>query len=561
MSDKRVSVDDVVGELRSGMTIGIGGWGSRRKPMAVVRAICRSDLTDLTLVAYGGPDVGLLCATGKVRKVVCGFVTLDSIPLDPHWRAARQHGRVEVMEVDEGMFFLGLQAAAWRVPFLPTRAGLGSDVLTVNPDLRLVRSPYGTASPLLADPADADVELVAMPALRLDAAVVHTNRADAAGNGQILSPDPFFDALFLGAAERRFITTEQVVANGMLACEAEPLLTVSIHRMLTDGVAETPVARTSRPIRPTTGATSRSRRSTPPRRPTRRAGRPSPTATSSSARTSTRRASRSGGTRERHDGGTGTGDTGVTRAEFCVVACADTWRGDGRDNGQPVRDRPVPRGTSGQAHLRHGSRAHRWRSRLDGGRPPDLDPAGRAGARGGHALPRCVRRRVVGPAPHHDDGQPDRPLGQSEHLGRWTARQAEGATGRRPRCARETRSTTRRVTGSRTTAPAPSSNRSTLSAVWATPRAAAAGMGATRFHDVRRVVSNLGVFDFETPDRTMRLCSHHPGVSVADLAAATGFALTIPPDVGETRLPTPEELELIRVVLDPDSLRDREVRT
>ena len=146
MADKRTTVDDIVGELRSGMTVGIGGWGSRRKPMAVVRAICRSDLNDLTVVAYGGPDVGLLCAAGKVRKVVCGFVTLDSIALDPHWRAARQHGRVEVTEVDEGMFFLGLQAAAWRVPFLPTRAGLGSDVLRVNPDLRLVRSPYGAGS-------------------------------------------------------------------------------------------------------------------------------------------------------------------------------------------------------------------------------------------------------------------------------------------------------------------------------------------------------------------------------------------------------------------------------
>ena len=219
MADKRTSIDDIVGELRSGMTIGIGGWGSRRKPMAVVRAICRSDLTDLTVVAYGGPDVGLLCATGKVRKVVCGFVTLDSIALDPHWRAARQHGRVEVMEVDEGMFFLGLQAASWRVPFLPTRAGLGSDVLTINPDLALVRSPYGAGHPYLDDPADADVELVAMPALHLDAAIVHTNRADAAGNGQVLSPDAFFDPLFLGAAERRFMTTEAIVDNGALALE------------------------------------------------------------------------------------------------------------------------------------------------------------------------------------------------------------------------------------------------------------------------------------------------------------------------------------------------------
>jgi glutaconate CoA-transferase subunit A len=239
MSDKRTTVDDIVGELRSGMTIGIGGWGSRRKPMAVVRALCRSDLTDLTVVAYGGPDIGLLCATGKVRKVVCGFVTLDSIALDPHWRAVRQQGRVEVMEVDEGMFFQGLQAAAWRVPFLPTRAGLGSDVLTVNPDLRLVRSPYGADSPFLGDPSDAEVELVAMPALRLDAAVIHTNRADVAGNGQILAPDVFFDPLFLGAADRRFVTTERVVGNGALTDEG-PLSTVVIHRMMTDGVVETP---------------------------------------------------------------------------------------------------------------------------------------------------------------------------------------------------------------------------------------------------------------------------------------------------------------------------------
>jgi glutaconate CoA-transferase subunit A len=240
MADKRTTVEDMVGELRSGMTIGIGGWGSRRKPMALIRALCRSDLKDLTVVAYGGPDVGLLCATGKVRKVVCGFVTLDSIALDPHWRVARQHGLVEVMEVDEGMFFQGLQAAAWRVPFLPTRAGLGSDVLTINPDLRTVRSPYGAGHPHLYDEADADIELVAMPALHLDAAFIHTNRADRAGNGQVLAPDVFFDPLFLGAAaDRRFITTERIVDNGTLTDEG-PINTIVIHRMMTDGVAETP---------------------------------------------------------------------------------------------------------------------------------------------------------------------------------------------------------------------------------------------------------------------------------------------------------------------------------
>jgi acyl CoA:acetate/3-ketoacid CoA transferase beta subunit len=91
-------------------------------------------------------------------------------------------------------------------------------------------------------------------------------------------------------------------------------------------------------------------------------------------------------------------------------------------------------------------------------------------------------------------------------------------------------------------------------------RAQAAGAGATRFHDVRCVISNLGVFDFETPDHTMRLRSFHPGVAVDDIVRATSFTLTIPGDVTETRAPTPEELELLRTRLDPGSLRDREVK-
>src|SRR6185437_5076041 len=98
MRQKLMTAAEMVTELRTGMTIGIGGWGSRRKPMALVRAICRSDLTGLSVVSYGGPDVGLLLAAGKVRKLSYGFVSLDSIPLDPHFRAARQSGVVEVAE-------------------------------------------------------------------------------------------------------------------------------------------------------------------------------------------------------------------------------------------------------------------------------------------------------------------------------------------------------------------------------------------------------------------------------------------------------------------------------
>jgi len=223
-----MTVGDVVSELHDGMTIGIGGWGSRRKPMALVRAICRAGLRDLTVVTYGGPDVGLLIAYGCVRRVVTGFVSLDSIALEPHFCRARQEGTIELTEYDEGMFYWGLLAAANRLPFLPIRAGLGSDVMRVNPSLRTVRSPY----------AD-DTELVAMPALTLDAALVHMNRADRQGNARYLGPDPYFDDLFCLAARRRYVSCERLVTTAELT-DSGPLQGLLLNRTMVDGVVETP---------------------------------------------------------------------------------------------------------------------------------------------------------------------------------------------------------------------------------------------------------------------------------------------------------------------------------
>jgi len=226
--DKRTTPDEVVREIRDGMTLGIGGWGSRRKPMSLVRAILRSSLKDLTLVSYGGPDVGLLCAAGKVKKVVYGFVSLDSIPLEPHFRKAREAGAIEAVEFDEGMFQWGLYAAALRLPFLPTRAGLGSDVMLHNPELRTVRSPY----------ADAE-DFVAMPALELDVALVHLNRADTRGNAQFLGPDLYFDDLFCMAAKKRFVSCERIVPTEDFL-KAGSVHTLRLNRTMVDGVIEAP---------------------------------------------------------------------------------------------------------------------------------------------------------------------------------------------------------------------------------------------------------------------------------------------------------------------------------
>ncbi len=90
-------------------------------------------------------------------------------------------------------------------------------------------------------------------------------------------------------------------------------------------------------------------------------------------------------------------------------------------------------------------------------------------------------------------------------------------------------------------------------------RAHAAGPSANRFHEIRVVVSNKAVLDFDSPDHSMRIRSLHPGVTVDEVIENTGFPLTVPDAVPTTRLPTAEDLQIIREVLDPDNLRNAEV--
>ncbi|MDO9489655.1 MAG: CoA-transferase [Sphingomonadaceae bacterium] len=201
---KLTDLDAAISGLSSGMTLGIGGWATRRKPMALARAIARSPLTDLTVVAYGGPEIGLLAATGKLKKLIFGFVSMDHFPLEPHFRAARQAGTLEVLELDEGLVHWGLRAAAMRMPFLPSRIGVGTSIVE-QPGLKMVRSPY-----------DDGEQFLAMPALKLDAALIHVNRADKAGNCTILATDPFFDELMARAANKVIIQAEQIVDTDAL---------------------------------------------------------------------------------------------------------------------------------------------------------------------------------------------------------------------------------------------------------------------------------------------------------------------------------------------------------
>lgn len=221
-------LDDPAALIRDGMTIGIGGWGSRRKPMSLVRAIVRSGAKNLTVVSFGGPDVGILCATGQASTIVHGFVSLDSIAIDPHFAAARQDGRIRAVELDEAMLVSGLRAASRRLPFEVTRSGLGSDAVTHNSDIRTITSPYGDGE-----------TLVAMPAIALDLALVHLDHADEDGTAVCVGPDIFFDDLFAGAAARSVVSVERLVPRDELFRDA-PHTTVALNPTLTGEIVVSP---------------------------------------------------------------------------------------------------------------------------------------------------------------------------------------------------------------------------------------------------------------------------------------------------------------------------------
>ena len=541
MTDKRTTLDEAVSSVESGMTIGIGGWGSRRKPMAFVRALLRTDVTDLSVVTYGGPDLGLLCSAGKVKRVYYGFVSLDSAPFyDPWFAKARTTGSIEAREMDEGMLRCGLQAAAQRLPFLPIRAGLGSDVRAFwGDELKTVKSPYPTGGGY--------EELVAMPALNLDAAFVHLNIGDEQGNAAYTGIDPYFDDLYLMAAQKRFLSVERVVP--------------------TDEAGEIRSA-ASAADQPDDG---RQRRRGPQRRPlhhrrTRlQAGREVPTALRRSGRVGRdvagvrrhlpigRRSRLSGGGAKVPGGGQ---VISVSRAEVCAVACAELFRDAGEIMVSPMATMvsigarlarltfsPDILLTDGEARLLADTPAIGAAGAIEG-----WMPFGRV-----FETLAWGRRHVVMGANQIDryGNQNLSAFGPLQH----PTRQMFGVRG----------------------APGNTINHATSywvgnhsKRVFCDTVDVVSGIGwdkvdpdnpAYRFVNVYRVVSNLGVFDFNGPDHTMRAVSLHPGIEPEQVAENTSFEVHGLDEAEQTRLATGDELKLLREVIDPKALRDKEIRS
>ena len=202
--DKRVGAEASIEDLKDGASVVIGGWGPFRKPMEIVRCIARSSVKDLTVLSFAGMDLDLLIGAGKVKTAIFGFVSFEGAPGGPNnFKRARQEGTVEMKELSEYMFITQFKAAAERLPFYPTRSGMGTDILTINPEIKTIKDPYS------------DEILVAVPAFTPDYAIIHVNESDQLGNARI-SADPYLDGLFVRAANKVIVSAERIVPTGKI---------------------------------------------------------------------------------------------------------------------------------------------------------------------------------------------------------------------------------------------------------------------------------------------------------------------------------------------------------
>ncbi len=225
MTDKTTTMAQVMEQIKDGDTIYFSGYTMMRKPMAFVRAIANSPLKDLTLAAWSaGPDFDLLLGMGKAKKIIYSSVGFDQVGLAPNFRRLRQQGAIEAIEHSEYLMILALDAAVKRLPFLPTHAGLGTDLLKINPTYKVFDCPI------------TGQKLVAVPPLHIDVALIHVNYADTSGYGQIVG-DTFVDALAVKAAKKVFISAEKIVSTEDVRRKHH---LTNILRIFVNGVVEAP---------------------------------------------------------------------------------------------------------------------------------------------------------------------------------------------------------------------------------------------------------------------------------------------------------------------------------
>ena len=219
-------ISEAAAKIESGMTVAIGGFGADNHPMAMVREIIRNGVTDLTLVgsATAGLEIDLLIGAGCVKKLICSYVGQELYcPIGHNFRKYAEAGELEVWECSEYTLYAGLFAAASGSEFFAWRGGVGSSIPELNPDM----VPF-------IDPIGGEKEILAVPPIRPDWAIIHVGWSDAYGNGQHLGAR-YGDRWLARAATRIMLQTERVVPNSVI--RKNPLMTTIAYA---DCVVEAP---------------------------------------------------------------------------------------------------------------------------------------------------------------------------------------------------------------------------------------------------------------------------------------------------------------------------------
>ena len=226
---KQASLADAAASVPDGATVALGGLSMNSAPMAFVRELVRAGKRDLTVVAIvAGMSVDWLVAAGCVSRVLAGLVSFEGSGLAPNFRHATQSGKVAMEEYSEHLLICRLQAQARRLPFMPTVAGLGTDVPALHETSGTLRVETDTVT---------GRSYVACTPLAVDVAVVHVHEADVVGNARVNPKLIWMDSEIVNAADRTVVTAERIVDTASFA--AEPHRT-SYPRFMVDAVCEAP---------------------------------------------------------------------------------------------------------------------------------------------------------------------------------------------------------------------------------------------------------------------------------------------------------------------------------
>ena len=200
-TSKLMSLEDAISTyVQDGDLVGFGGLSFWRKSISGCREIIRQNKKNLTICTFvGGMEIDMLVGGGCVSEVKSCFVGMEMFGMAPHYRNAVESGSIKVSEETEASIALGLKASYLKVPFMPLKGIIGTDIPKVRNDIKQFEDPLGSGT-----------ELIALPKIDLDVAILHVPYADEFGNGNIAGA-VWMDDDMAKTAKKTIITCEKLV--------------------------------------------------------------------------------------------------------------------------------------------------------------------------------------------------------------------------------------------------------------------------------------------------------------------------------------------------------------